>query len=118
MLRRPLDRRELGHGGERRLEPGLIQTEFGDVLMDPMLKRSGEGAYGALAKTMAQATKASYEGGDGSPPTVIADVVSSAIKANKPQTRYAAGKFAKLLLFMRKWLGDRMFDRVIMSMVK
>ena len=100
------------------IEPGLIQTEFGDVLMDPMLKRSGEGAYGALAKTMAQATKASYEGGDGSPPTVIADVVSSAIKANKPQTRYAAGKFAKLLLFMRKWLGDRMFDRVIMSMVK
>ena len=100
------------------IEPGLIQTEFGDVLMDPMLKRSGEGAYGALAKTMAQATKASYEGGDGSPPTVIADVVSSAIKANKPQTRYAAGKFAKLLLFMRKWLSDRMFDRVIMSMVK
>ena len=100
------------------IEPGLIQTEFGDVLMDPMLKRSGEGPYGTLAKTVAEATKNSYEDGGGSPPTVIADVVSSAIKANKPQTRYAAGKFAELLLFMRKWVGDRMFDRVIMSMVK
>ena len=100
------------------IEPGIIKTEFGDVLMDPLLKRSGESAYADLAQNVAQATKRSYESGSGSPPTVIADVVSSAIKARKPKTRYVAGNLAKPLLFIRKWLGDRVFDRVVMGAVK
>lgn len=32
-----------------------------------------------------------------------------------PRTRYAAGKFAKMLIRMRVWMGDRMFDRIILS---
>jgi len=100
------------------IEPGAIKTEFGNVMTKPMLKRSGSGAYAQLAQAMAQATQQSYEAGDASPPSVIADVVSSAVKARKPKTRYAAGKFAKFLIFIRTWLGDRIFDRAIMSMVK
>jgi hypothetical protein len=49
---------------------------------------------------------------------VIADVVSRAVKAAKPRTRYVAGKYAAPMLFMRKWFGDRMFDRVIMSQMR
>ena len=100
------------------VEPGVIQTEFGDVLMEPMLKRSGEGAYADLAQKMARATGESYKAGGGSSPTVIADVISSAIKSDHPKTRYVAGKLAKPLMFIRKWLGDRIFDRVVMSTVK
>lgn len=97
------------------VEPGIIETEFANVLMDPMLKRSGTGPYGKLAQKMAQASKAAYEQGNGSSPTIIADIIAQAIQARKPKTRYAAGKFAGPMLFMRKWLSDRMFDRVIMS---
>jgi len=34
---------------------------------------------------------------------------------DRPRTRYAAGRYAKPLMWARKWLGDRIFDRIIMS---
>lgn len=99
------------------IEPGLIQTEFGDVLTAPMLKRSGAGAYAQLAQTIAQSIQNSYAG-NGSPASVVADTVSRAVKAHRPKTRYAVGKFAKLLIFVRQSLGDRWFDQVIMRAMR
>ncbi|MEI6065465.1 MAG: oxidoreductase [Pseudanabaena sp. ELA748] len=100
------------------IEPGAIKTEFADVMTEPMLQRSGSGVYAKLARAMSQSMRQSYEAGTASPSRVIADVVSEAIKARKPKTRYVVGKFAKPLIFIRTWLGDRIFDRVIMGMVK
>lgn len=100
------------------IEPGAIQTEFADVMAEPMLVRSGSGAYAKLAQAMAQMTKKSYAAGNASPPEVIADVVSKAIAARQPKTRYVAGKFAKPMIWIRTWLGDRIFDRVVMSMIQ
>lgn len=100
------------------IEPGVIKTEFDDVLSGPMLKRSGAGAYGKMTQTLAKATEENYATGNASPPSVIANVVSKAVKASQPRTRYAAGKLAKPLIFMRTWLGDRFFDRIVMSMLK
>lgn len=97
------------------VEPGAIKTEFGDVMLAPMMKRSGNSAYAAMAKKMEQMIKSYEKPGNASDPTVIAKVVSQAIKAEKPKTRYAAGKLAKPLMFMRKWLGDRIFDKIIMN---
>jgi hypothetical protein len=37
------------------------------------------------------------------------------VNADKPRTRYVAGKYAKPMIMMRHWLGDRMCDRVVMS---
>lgn len=101
------------------IEPGAITTEFGDVMLDPMLARSGEGAYSRIAQSMANLTRSSYEKkGASSPPSVIAKVISRAIAAKKPRTRYVAGKMAKPLMFMRKHLSDRTFDKIILSQVK
>ena len=100
------------------VEPGLIETEFSGVLTEPMLKRSGNGAYAKLAQLIAGAAKASHRTGPGSSPSVIADTVSKAVEARRPRTRYAAGKFAKPLLIARKWLSDRLFDRTVMSFVR
>jgi short-subunit dehydrogenase len=99
------------------IEPGMIQTEFGDVLVGLMMERSGNTAYAELAKKMESATQKSYAQGGGSPPSVIADVVSKAVKARKPKTRYAAGKMAKPLMLIRKWFGDRIFDKAVMSAI-
>jgi short-subunit dehydrogenase len=99
------------------VEPGIIETEFGDVLMGPMLERSGKGPYAEMAHKVAEATRDSYETGGGSPPTVIADVISKALRARRPKTRYVAGKLARPLIAVRKWLGDRIFDRAVMSQV-
>ncbi len=97
------------------IEPGIIKTEFDDVMLTPMMERSGNSPYSALAKKMEQMTKNSYQKGNASDPSVIAKIVSQAIQAKKPKTRYVAGKLAKPLILIRKWLGDRIFDKIIMN---
>ncbi len=100
------------------IEPGIILTEFGAVLLDPMVKRSQGSPYEKFAQAIANATKESYEKGGGSPPSLIAKTISRALKASKPKTRYVAGKFAKPLIFIRKYFGDRIYDKAVMSQVK
>ncbi len=101
------------------VEPGIIKTSFGEVVENDIEKYASNPAYETLITRYQRALKRSYEqDGNGSPPSVIAKVVDKAISARKPKTRYVAGKHARTLLFMRKWLGDRMFDRLIMSQIK
>lgn len=97
------------------IEPGLIATEFGDVMSGPLLERSGSGAYAAMARSVSQATAQSYKDGGGSPPEVIAEAVAEAVAAEHPKTRYARGRLAKPLLVLRRLLPDQLFDRLIMS---
>jgi len=98
------------------IEPGAIQTEFVEVALDPMVKRSGQSAYSELATKMEGMMNQTSEAGDLTPPSVIADLVSKALKAKRPKTRYVAGKYAKPMLFLRKWFGDRIYDKAVMSM--
>jgi short-subunit dehydrogenase len=99
------------------IEPGAIQTEFGDVMTDPMIKLSEGGPYESLAKAVQTGNKRYYKGAPGNSPQVIADVVSKAIKSDNPKTRYSAGHMAKATLFMRRWLSDKAFDRVLARML-
>ena len=100
------------------VEPGAIDTEFGDVLLQPLLDRSGTGPYSYLAGKVANATRKTYKKGQSSPPSVIANAISKAVDAKRPKTRYVAGKFARLLMFIRKHFGDRAFDAIILSQMK
>ncbi|MDK4713855.1 oxidoreductase [Rhizobium sp. CNPSo 4039] len=100
------------------VEPGLIETGFGDVVADGLVKRSGSGPYAKVSQVVAKITRATYGHGRGTDPKVIADVVSAAVHARRPRTRYVAGKYAKPMIAIRKWLGDRMFDRIIMSQMR
>lgn len=72
--------------------------------MGPMLERSGSGPYSGLANSLASLTKPSFEKGGASDPKVITDLVIKAVRARNPNTRYAAGKYAKPMLFVHKWL--------------
>ncbi|MCL1621615.1 oxidoreductase [Ralstonia pseudosolanacearum] len=100
------------------IEPGLIETGFGDVVSDGLLKRSGQGAYAKLTHAVAKATKDAYGKGRGTDPSVIANIVSGAVATKRPRTRYAVGKYAKPMILIRSWFGDRMFDRMIMSQMR
>lgn len=101
------------------IEPGIIRTEFTDVMTGPLMETSGKGAYSKMASSMNEAAKASYEDPkSSSSPEVIANLVSKAIKARKPKTRYVGGKMAKPMMFIRKWMGDRLFDKAVMSQFK
>lgn len=101
------------------IEPGAIKTEFIDVMNQPMLDRSANGPYEALAKAIDKAGQEAYsKPSRHSGPEVIAKTISKAVSAKKPKTRYASGAMAGLLLFMRKWLSDRGFQKVLMSQMK
>ncbi|MFB9275481.1 oxidoreductase [Cohnella cellulosilytica] len=100
------------------VEPGIIVTSFGSVMSAPLLKQSGSGPYKELARSVAQTTENAYRAGGGSSPAVVANAVSRAIAARKPKIRYAVGKMAKPLIWLRKCVGDRTFDRLVMSQVK
>ena len=97
------------------VQPGFIRTDFGDVALGPMLERSGESAYAGIVKRLMD-RMGSFESG-GSPPSVIADTIVKAIRAKRPKPRYASGQFAKPLLFLRRLISDRMFDRLVARMV-
>ena len=101
------------------IQPGAIATEWGNVMLEPMLKRSGRGPYQVMAQAMAKAMRSSYEKvGAASPPSVVADAILQAVRARRPKTRYVMGKLAKPLMFIRKYFGDRVFDMAIMSQAK
>jgi NAD(P)-dependent dehydrogenase (short-subunit alcohol dehydrogenase family) len=99
------------------LEPGIIETEFGDVMLQNISRFSLKGAYGSLTNKLIEATKKNYENDGASKPMVIAQTVAAIVKASKPKTRYRVGKWAKPMVWMRVYLGDRMFDKIIMSQV-
>lgn len=99
------------------VEPGIIKTEFDDVMIGPLLERSGKSAYSKMAQRMAKGSQKNYSSRSASPPSVIADTIAGALKARRPKTRYAAGAMARPILFLRRLLSDRLFDRLIGSMV-
>ncbi len=100
------------------IEPGIIQTEFGDVVGGPMTERSKGGPYEPMAQSVANATADSYKEGGGSSPQVVTDLLLKALKTDSPKTRYHGGKYAGMMMFIRKYFGDRAFDKMVLSTVK
>lgn len=97
------------------VEPGLIETGFGDAGQRGIAERSRNGPYEKIANSVVNAMRTSYGRNRGTSPDVIAETVSRAVASSRPRTRYAVGAYAKPMIFIRKWLGDRIFDRVIKS---
>jgi len=97
------------------LEPGLIETNFYAVAQNSCPAGSQNGPYKKIVRAMQRSVE---HGVKGSPPELIADTVSKIVSSENPKTRYLVGKFARPLVFIRKWFGDRMYDRVIMARFK
>lgn len=99
------------------LEPGIIVTEFGDVMLKNISKFSAKGAYASLTQKLIAATQKMYDSGQGSSSAVIADTVTKIVNTKSPKTRYRVGLWAKPMVWMRLYLGDRLFDKIVMSQV-
>ncbi|HEY8960849.1 MAG TPA: oxidoreductase [Luteolibacter sp.] len=99
------------------VEPGGIKTEWGHIAADQLKKNSGAGAYATEARKTADNMAKIYSGQRLSPPSVVATTILKAIGAAKPKARYHSGYMAGTVLLMRRLLSDRMFDRIIASMV-
>ncbi len=101
------------------IEPGMIKTTISNKMNDPLIKRSENGPFLETAKfIMKGISKANQPDGIASPPSVVANLISKVIKSKNPKTRYAVGSMAKPLLFLRKILSDRMFDKMMGRRIK
>ena len=98
------------------IKPGAILTEWNGIAREKLLQVSGQTAYQDLAKKhvnmLATADKR------GSSPTVVAKTIVKAAMAHRPSTRYATGGGAKMILFLRSVLSDRMFDRLMLGLMR
>jgi NAD(P)-dependent dehydrogenase (short-subunit alcohol dehydrogenase family) len=95
------------------VEPGAIDSEWSSVMRDKLVADFSDGPYAEQVTSTVSAMSGVYESGDASPPSLIANVVSKAVRARRPRTRYVAGKYARLLLTIRALVPDRVFDALL-----
>ncbi|OUJ12662.1 oxidoreductase [Acetobacter sp. DsW_063] len=93
------------------IEPGGIASEWEDIAADEASHLSGAGAYAAMVEKFRNMRGKRQA----PPPAVVSDLVVRALNARRPAIRYSGGLMARPLLFLRRHLSDRMFDRLIMS---
>ncbi len=92
------------------IEPGNIDSAWNPIMLQNVRRQSGKGAY---FKQVDQLDHLMHHIGKYSPPQVIAKTVRRAVFAKNPKTRYLVGKNAKLFVFARAALPDRLYDRAL-----
>lgn len=97
------------------IEPGGIETEWSGIAADEAERYSARGAYAGLTAKFRALLSGQRKA---PPPGVISDLIVKALKARRPRTRYHGGMLAGPMLFLRRHLSDRMFDRLVMAALR
>ncbi|WP_281614926.1 oxidoreductase [Flammeovirga sp. SubArs3] len=100
------------------VEPGGIKTSWGTIAADNLKKTSGKGAYAQFANKVADGMKETYTNDSLTHVDVLGGVIAKAATIEKPKTRYVKGYMAKPAIAIRKWFGDNIYDKMIMSQFK
>lgn len=105
------------------IEPGLIRTGFSETAVGSMAGASakqnvmGDDPYAGFDAGVARTTREGYERGLlarlGGGPEVVAETIERAISAARPRSRYTVTPSAKLLIWTRRLLPDRTWDRLL-----
>lgn len=100
------------------VEPGGIKTPWGTIAADNLRKNSSKGVYAAFANKVADGMQKTYTDNSLTNVDVLGNVIAKAATDKKPKTRYVKGYMAKPAIAIRKWFGDIVFDKMIMSQFK
>lgn len=98
------------------VEPGGIQTEWGEIAMKNLKKVSGNGPYANLASKVVEGLGKNND--KLTPVEVLGREIAKAATQKSPKTRYLKGYLAKPLVGMRKWLSDKAYDKILLSQFK
>jgi short-subunit dehydrogenase len=98
------------------VEPGGIKTEWGGIAMDNLRKVSGNGPYAEMVNAMIKSNDSNQD--KLTPVEVLGKEIAKAATVSNPKTRYLKGYLAKPLVRMKKWLGDKTFDKILLSQLK
>jgi short-subunit dehydrogenase len=117
-------RRELAPSGVRVVvvEPGAVRTEMpgramatAHDLASTMTPEQSQ-RYGGLVHAITAQTASHTD--SGLPPDAAAKVITKAITARKPRTRYTVGRDAALITRLTRILPDRTLDRALAAALR
>lgn len=97
------------------IEPAGTDSEWADIALEESERYSSEGAYSKLENALRSSPSWKRKLPS---PSVITDLIVKALKAKTPRTRYHGATGAGPILFLRRRLSDRLFDKLIMSQMK
>jgi short-subunit dehydrogenase len=100
------------------VEPGIIKTPWGKIAAENLKKTSGTGAYANFANKIAMNFEKMQTGNQMTDVEVLGKTIAKAATDKKPKTRYVKGNMAKPAMAIRKWFGDNVYDKIIMSQAK
>lgn len=99
------------------VQPGPIRSEWSKIALTNLLNNSANGPYKKIAEGMERNFKVFYNEQRVSGPEVVANVILKSVESKHPRTRYAAGRGSSSILFGRKILSDKLFDKVMLGML-
>jgi NAD(P)-dependent dehydrogenase (short-subunit alcohol dehydrogenase family) len=108
------------HGiGVSVVEPGAIATEWGAGAATTLLRNSEHSAYAAQAAGVARVLHSTAANPRrATAPDAVASVIVAAATSRRPKPRYVIGAGARPLLFLRRRLTDRAFDRLMLRLFR
>jgi len=98
------------------IEPGGVKTEWGDIAFNSLKKASENSAYKDLTEKARKMFDLTAK--KGAEPIVIAKLIQKVVETRKPKARYTKGYMAKPAVLAKKWLGDALFDKILLSQMK
>ncbi len=96
------------------VEPGAIKTDWVNIATDNLRKTSRKGAYSELSNKVVDGFDNIYAGNI-TKPDVLGEVIVKAATDKNPKKRYVKGSMARISLMARKWLGDIIYEKLIMG---
>jgi short-subunit dehydrogenase len=98
------------------IEPGGVKSEWSDIAMKSLHETSVGKAYGKMAEKIIEFSKKSAP--KMADPEVIAALILKSITTKNPKTRYHGGHMAGIILFLKKILTDKQFDKLLLGQMK
>lgn len=95
------------------IEPGAINTNFGNVMAGYMEKYIDSSEYNHMLDPYLHMMENLDPSTMAAEPIIIAKVIDKAINAKTPKTRYVKGPMANTAIWYRNTFGDRAFDDFI-----
>ena len=94
------------------IEPGAVNTNFLDNAKQAQTAMNPNSPYAEFSKNLSEGVRESFRASSSSPKQV-AEVILSAIKSEKPNTRYLVGNDAIAINERRKSISDSEFEQWI-----
>jgi NAD(P)-dependent dehydrogenase (short-subunit alcohol dehydrogenase family) len=104
------------------VEPGLIRTEFSGTATRTLTSAGGghqgdgdggPSPYGDLTGAVERGMAGSYAGPLAAGPEAVARAVEKAVTARRPRSRYVVTAGARVLITLRRFSGDRVWDAFV-----